>query len=109
MKKTFIFMAFLIAASISVPVFAGPHDSAVAVRHAPQHNVVRAGHHQMHHHVAPPPRHRPHAGFVIGTHYPSRFYYPEPYYYRTVGWYDDFYPPVRYSSGVYVNFGFPLR
>lgn len=117
MKKFFSMLATIAVFSLTAPAFAAPppHPEGAI---PPQH-VVMAGYHHYHHgggymHPAPPPPPPPayyhsHRSAVIGGVLARRSHWSHPYCDYRLGWYDDFCIPPRYSSGVYVNFGIPIR
>lgn len=119
MKKIFSLLAILTVFSLTAPAFAAPPPHQGGHGSMPPQHIVMAGYHHHHHygggyrHPAPPPPppvyYHSHRGAVIGGVLARRSYWSYPYCDYRLGWYDDFCMPPRYSSGVYVNFGIPIR
>lgn len=118
MKKLFSLLAILTVFSLTAPAFAAPPPHHGGHGSIPSQHVVMAGHHHHHYgggyrHPAPPPPppvyYHSHRRAVVGGVLARRSYWSYPYCDYRLGWYDDFCMPPRYSSGVYVNFGFPIR
>ncbi|MGYP000034941949 len=114
MKKVLSLLSLVALLGLAIPANAAPPPPMG------RGHMVQAGPHHGNHRPprrdwgAPPPPRYERGSVVVGGVLARRGYWSYPYCYDyRLGWYDDFYapppPPRYYGSGVYVNFGVPIR